>query len=142
MSSTGRPSPRTHGKWGGKRTDRLLPAPLSKSRRVYPIRGPDPVTARKWLARATRRPQTLTLYTANFPFSITNAQVFASNLKQLGIEVVPKYFSFERSSRSSERRGEPWDVAWLPWGATYPDPVRALPAAAPRDADTSLGSTP
>jgi ABC-type transport system substrate-binding protein len=116
----------THGKWGGKRTDRLLPTPLSKSRRVYPIRGPDPETARKWLARAARRPQTLTLYTANFQFSILNAQVFASNLKQLGIEVVPKHFSFETLVEKLRTPGEPWDVAWLPWGATYPDPVGAL----------------
>ena len=41
-----------HGYLAARRSDRLLPAPLSASRRVYPLGGPDLATARKWLARA------------------------------------------------------------------------------------------
>ncbi len=119
---------RAHGHLAARRSDRLLPAPLSASRRVYPLDGPDLATARKWLARAKLRPQKLTLYTANFPFSIASAQVFSSNLRPLGIEVDVKAFDYITLLEKLRRRaqGEPFDVAWLNWGAFYPDPAGAF----------------
>ena len=83
-----------HGHLETRHSDRLLPAPLSASRRVYPLDGPDLVTARRWLERAKLRPRKLTLYTANFPFSIASARVFSSNLLPLGIEVDVKAFDY------------------------------------------------
>jgi ABC-type oligopeptide transport system substrate-binding subunit len=114
---------RAHGYLTGRRTDRLLPEALSESRRFYPISGPDPLTARRWLAEARSRPKTLTLYTPNFPFSVANALVFKSNLRQLDIDVDVRYFSFPTLLEKLVTKGEPWDVAWLPWGAFYPGPA-------------------
>ena len=38
-----------------------------------------------------------------------------------------KYFDFATLlARSSDTKGEPWDVAWLPWGAWYADPAGAI----------------
>jgi ABC-type oligopeptide transport system substrate-binding subunit len=115
-----------HSYLSTRRTDRLLPLPLSRSRGLYPLGGPDPITARRWLARAAHRPQSLTLYTANFGFAVPTAQVFVANMKQLGIEVTPKYFDFVTLSTKLNTKGEPWDVAWLPWGAWYADPAAAV----------------
>ena len=117
---------RSHGYLGATATDRLLPAWLTAGRRVYPLGGPDPVTARKWLARAAQRPKTLTLYMANFPLGILNGQIFASNLRQLGIVVDVKYFEFQTLLLKLRTAGEPWDVGWLPWGAAYADPAGFL----------------
>jgi len=117
---------KAHSYLSVRRTDRLLPAPLSRSRRLYPLGGPDPITAQRWLARAGHRPQTLTLYTANFGFAVPTTNVFAANLKQLGIEVSVKIFDFNTLSTKLKTKGEPWDVAWLPWGAWYADPAGAI----------------
>ena len=106
-------------------SDRLLPAELSKRRPLYPLGRPKPVLAQRWLALAGQRPQTpLKLYMANFsPFSVRVAQVFASNLKQLGIDVDPDYFELTTLVEKVYTPGEPWDVAWVPGGAPYPDPA-------------------
>jgi oligopeptide transport system substrate-binding protein len=106
-----------------RRSDRLLPAVLSESRRLYPLVGTDPVAARKWLARAGRRPPALTLYTTNFSFAVEAAQVFAFNLRQLGIRVDVREFDFQALGEKLNTRGEPWDVAEAGWSAGYPDPA-------------------
>jgi ABC-type oligopeptide transport system substrate-binding subunit len=117
---------RAHAHLTVRRTDRLLPAALSASRRLYPLAGPDLVTALRWLARAGRRPKTLTLYTANLPQSAPSAQVFVANMKQLGIEVRVEQSDLTTLLGKLDVRGEPWDVAWLPVESTYPDPAGAL----------------
>lgn len=117
---------RASGYLSGRPTDRLLPPALSHSRRVYPLGRPDLATARKWLARAGKRPKRLVLYTASFPFGSTTAQVFVSNLRQLGIEVTVKYFGFATLLDKLRTPGEPWDVTWLPWGTSYPEPAGFL----------------
>jgi ABC-type oligopeptide transport system substrate-binding subunit len=114
---------RGHGYLVGRRSDRLLPAALSESRRLYPIGGPDPVTGRRWLAHTKSPPKALTLYTSTFPDSVANAQVFTRNLRQLGIEVDVKQFEFRALLAKLTTKGEPWDVTWLPWQAWYPDPA-------------------
>ena len=79
------------------------------------------------LARAGQQPpQTLTLYTATYAFSIPVAQVFASNLRQIGIQVDVKPFDPSTLLEKLNTPGEPWDVALLPWRAAYPDPAGAL----------------
>ena len=113
---------RAAGYLAGNPSGRLLPAALRESGRLYPIDGPDLVTARKWLARAGYRPTTLTLYTGNYSWSQAVAQVFASNLKQLGIEVKVEPFELFTLRAKLSTRGEPWDVAWSTLWAAYPDP--------------------
>ena len=117
---------RALGYLSGRRTDRVLPAALSESRRVYPIDGPDPVTARRWLRRMRQPPKTLTLYTSSFPFSVANAHVFRLNLRQLDIDVDVKVFSFLTLLEKLVTKGEPWDVATLSWGTFYPGPAGSL----------------
>ena len=109
-----------------RRSDRLLPEALSKSRRLYPLRGTAPVAALRWLARAGRRPPTLNLYTSTFGFDVKSAEVFIFNLRQLGIEVEPHYFAFLTLQEKLRTQGEPWDIA--PRGVTpaYPDPAAAF----------------
>jgi ABC-type oligopeptide transport system substrate-binding subunit len=120
---------RARGYLQGRPSDRLLPEALSESRRHYPLRGADPVTARRWLARARERPPTLTLYTPNFEWAVAIAGVFVYNLRQLDIEVEVKVFDFETWLRKLATPGEPWDVSVGAGGAVsapYPDPAAAL----------------
>jgi ABC-type transport system substrate-binding protein len=117
---------RAHDYLAVRRTDRLLPATLSESRPHYPLDGSDPVTAQRWLARAGRRPASLKLYAATYPFNVAGAQVLEANLGQLGIELDPDYFPLPTLTTKLDTPGEPWDVAWRPWGAPYPDPAAAL----------------
>ena len=98
----------------------------ARRRRFYPLDGPDPDTARKWLARAGRRPTTLTLYTGNYPWSALGVQVLRSNLRQLRIDLKVKPFELVTLIEKVNTRGEPWDLAWLPGGAAYPDPAGAF----------------
>ena len=117
----------THPYLTVRRTDRLLPAQLTQAPRLYPLNGPDLNTARKWLARAKRRPKEITLYAPNnFPWGVASARVFTANLKELGIEVTTRYFDFTTLGEKLRAPGEPWDVAWLPWGAWYLDPAGAI----------------
>ena len=52
--------------------------------------------------------------------------MLVSNLRQLDIEVEPKYFELELLIKKV-KRGEPWDVAWIPaGGSAYPDPAGAF----------------
>ena len=117
---------RPHGYLAGTRTDRLLPPELSDTRPVYPLARSNPATARRWLARVPDPPKTLTLYTTNFVFGAPTAQVFASGLRQLGIDVVVKYFEFTTMLQKIRVPGEPWDVVWLPWNSWYADPAGSL----------------
>jgi ABC-type transport system substrate-binding protein len=117
---------RSHGLLSARRSDRLLPPDLSEGRRIYPIVRPAPKAARKALYRAKQPPKTLTLYTANFAYSVVNAQVFKSNLRALDIDVRIEYFSFPELLARLIREGEPWDVAWLPWSMWYADPAGSL----------------
>jgi peptide/nickel transport system substrate-binding protein len=114
---------RTHGFLAVRRSDRLLAAALSDSRRLYPLGGTDPVAAGRWLARAGQTPKRLTLYTDSFPWSVKGAQVFIFNMRQLGIEVEPHYFAFLTLQEKLATPGEPWDVAGVGINAVYPDPA-------------------
>ena len=60
---------------------------------IYPLKGADPATARKWLARARLQPtHARPLRVEQPPSASQSAQVFAFNLKQIGIDVEVKYF--------------------------------------------------
>jgi Bacterial extracellular solute-binding proteins, family 5 Middle len=110
-----------------RRSDRLLPAELSNRRPFYPLGGPNLVAAQRWLARTRKSPRTLHLYTWTFPvWPVRAAQVFALNLKPLGIEVKVHHFDLALLFKKLAAPGEPWDVAWRPLGAAYPDPAGAL----------------
>lgn len=117
---------RAHDYLAVRRTDRLLPATLSESPRHYPLDGSDPVSAQEWLRRAGQRPTSLTLYAANYPFNVAGAQVLEANLSQLGIDLDVDYFDLPTLNQKLATPGEPWDIAWRPLSASYPDPAAAL----------------
>ena len=113
---------RAFGYLTGKRTDQLLPPALGRAAQVYPLGGADPVTARKWLARAAHRPAKLVLYAnSSGPIGVVIAQVFAFDLKQIGIDVDVRYFDTLTLSAKAQTPGEPFDVIMLGWSADYAD---------------------
>ena len=101
---------------------KLLPPALARAAQVYPLGGADPVTARKWLARAAVRPAKLVLYAnSSGSIGVVIAQVFAFNLKQIGIDVEVRYFDTLTLIAKAETPGEPFDVIMLGWSADYAD---------------------
>ena len=117
---------RAFGQLEGRASDRLLPAALRESRQFDPVDGPNLVTARKWLARAKDRPETLTLYMPLYQWSQAVADELESNLKPLRIDVEPEFYEISTHFAKINRPGEPWDLAWMQQGALYPDPAAAL----------------
>jgi ABC-type transport system substrate-binding protein len=113
---------RAFGYLKGRRTDQLLPPAVRRDASIYPLGGADPATARKWLEKARSKPSRLVLYTANNATGVTAAQVFAFDLKQIGIDVDMKYFAFNGAlQEKAGTRGEPYDVVYMEWAADYPD---------------------
>jgi ABC-type oligopeptide transport system substrate-binding subunit len=112
---------RTFGYLAGKRTDQLLPPALSRDATLYPLGGADPATARKWAAKARFKPARLVLYANVGRAGVAGAQVFAFDLKQIGIDVEIKYFDGLSLAQKAGTRGEPFDVAWNGWSVDYPD---------------------
>jgi len=109
------------GYLGGKPTDQMLPPTLARPASIYPLEGTDPVTARKWLARATIKPSTLVLYANNTPQGVALAQTLVHNLKQIGIDVQVKYFYLTAVAAKVAAPGEPFDLALGGWIADYGD---------------------
>ena len=101
---------RAFGYLAGKRTDQLLPPDLARPTSIYPLKGADPATARKWLARARPRPDTLVLYATTNASSVRQAQVLALNLKQIGIDLEVKYFDALLARLAT--RGDPSTSPW------------------------------
>jgi ABC-type oligopeptide transport system substrate-binding subunit len=112
---------RLRGYLGARRTDQMLPLALGRNASIYPIRGADPATARSWLARASFQPTKLVLYTSNRRLGVGGADLFAFNMKQIGIDVEVEYFDPAALIERARRRGEPYDVVLHDWGADYPD---------------------
>ena len=112
---------RAFGYLAGKRTDQMLPPAVARPASIYPLGGADPVTARKWLARAARQPTELVLYADNSPQGVSLAKTIVFNLEQIGIDVEPKYFDINALSAKTRTRGEPFDLMITAWGADYAD---------------------
>ena len=114
---------RTFGYLAGKRTDQLLPSALARAAHLYPLRGADPATAKKWLARARLQPSELVLYANSNAVGVALAQVLAFNLKQIGIDLDVKYFDPAVLAGKAATPGEPFDLIQLGWAADYADPA-------------------
>ena len=114
---------RAFGYLGGRRTDQLVPPALGRDSRIYPLEGADPVTARKWLAKAKLKPPTLVLYSHNNPLGIAIAETLRFNLKQIGIELDVKYYDPDTAFDKAGTRGEPFDIVLLAWSVDYADPA-------------------
>jgi ABC-type oligopeptide transport system substrate-binding subunit len=115
---------RTFGYLGGRSDDQMLPPAIGRDERIYPLGGADRATARRWLARARFEPAKLVLYAfTDSPGVVVAAQVFASSLKQIGIEVEVKYFEQLTQVEKAGTRGEPFDVLLSGWSVDYADPA-------------------
>jgi peptide/nickel transport system substrate-binding protein len=114
---------RALGYLAGRRTDQMLPTALGRDEGIYPLRGADPATAKKWLAKARIKPTRLVMYTGNAPATVTMAQVLAFDLKQLGIDLDVKLFDFVALIQKASTRGEPYDIVTNDWAVDYADPA-------------------
>jgi ABC-type oligopeptide transport system substrate-binding subunit len=112
---------RAFGYLRGRRTDHILPPALGRNRSVYPIRGADTVSARRWLARARLKPAKLVLYVGANVTGVALAELLAFDLKQIGIDLDIKYYDAVTLDRRAGTRGEPFDIASKGWAADYPD---------------------
>jgi ABC-type oligopeptide transport system substrate-binding subunit len=110
----------------GKPTDQILPPPFARPATIYPLGGAAPGAARSWLARARYRPKELVLYAFNLPRTVAMAQILASNLKQIGIDVRVKYFDPYALFEKVKAPGEPYDLVQGGFFADYADPAGFL----------------
>jgi peptide/nickel transport system substrate-binding protein len=118
---------RAAGYLSSKRTDQILPDAMARKAKIYPLEGVNArslAKANALYARASFRPERLTLYTCttcSAGVSAIWAQIFAFDLKRLGIDVDVKAFSNSELLRRIGTRGEPFDVVIDAWNPDWPD---------------------
>jgi peptide/nickel transport system substrate-binding protein len=113
------------GYLAGKRTDQILPPGIAGFRdaNLYPLKGPDLATAKKFTAKAGVKDGTpVELYTSNRGAAPLQAQIYQFNLKQIGLNVNTHLFARAVQIDKEGTRGEPFDVTTEAWIADYADP--------------------
>jgi len=113
------------GYLAGKRTDQILPPGMAGFRdaNLYPLKGPDLATAKKWAAKAGIKGGTgVELYTSNRGSAPLVAQIIQFNLKQIGLDVNSHLFARAVQIDKEGTRGEPFDITTEGWIADYADP--------------------
>jgi ABC-type transport system substrate-binding protein len=113
------------GYLAGKRTDQILPPGMAGFRdaNLYPLKGPDITTAKKWAATAGLKDgTTVEYYTSNRGSAPLVAQIVQFNLKQIGMNVNSHLFARAVQIEKEGTRGEPFDITSEGWIADYADP--------------------
>ena len=113
------------GYLAGKRTDQILPPGMAGFRdaNLYPLKGPDIATAKKWAAKAGVKDGTdVEFYTSNRGSAPLVAQIVQFNLKQIGLNVNSHLFARAVQIDKEGTRGEPFDITSEGWIADYADP--------------------
>jgi ABC-type oligopeptide transport system substrate-binding subunit len=113
------------GYLAGKRTDQILPPGMAGFRdaSLYPLKGPDITTAKKWAAKAgVKDGTTIEYYTSNRGAAPLQAQIVQFNLKQIGLNVNSHLFARAVQIDKEGTRGEPFDITSEGWIADYADP--------------------
>ncbi len=113
------------GYLAGKRSDQILPPGMAGFRdaNLYPLKGPDLTTAKKWMAKSgVKDGTTVELYTSNRGAAPLQAQIYQFNLKQIGLNVNTHLFARAVQIDKEGTRGEPFDVTTEGWIADYADP--------------------
>jgi ABC-type oligopeptide transport system substrate-binding subunit len=113
------------GYLAGKRTDQILPPGIAGFRdaNLYPLKGPDLATAKKWAAKSgVKDGTTIEYYTSNRGSAPLVAQIVQFNLKQLGLNVNSHLFARAVQIDKEGTRGEPFDITSEGWIADYADP--------------------
>ncbi len=113
------------GYLAGKRTDQILPPGIAGFRdaNLYPLKGPDLNTAKKWASKAgVKSGTTVEYYTSNTGSAPLVAQIVQFNLKQIGLNVNSHLFARAVQIDKEGTRGEPFDITSEGWIADYADP--------------------
>jgi ABC-type transport system substrate-binding protein len=113
------------GYLAGKRTDQILPPGIAGFRdaNLYPLKGPDLATAKKWASKAgVKDGTTVEYYTSNRGSAPLVAQIVQFNLKQIGLNVNSHLFARAVQIDKEGTRGEPFDITSEGWIADYADP--------------------
>jgi ABC-type oligopeptide transport system substrate-binding subunit len=113
------------GYLAGKRTDQILPPGIAGFRdaNLYPLKGPDVSTAKKWASKAGVKDGTeIQYYTSNTGSAPLVAQILQFNLKQIGLNVNSHLFARAVQIDKEGTRGEPFDITSEGWIADYADP--------------------
>ena len=113
------------GYLAGKRTDQILPPGIAGFRdaNLYPLKGPDLATAKKWATKAgVKSGTTVEYYTSNTGSAPLVAQIVQFNLKQIGLNVNSHLFARAVQIDKEGTRGEPFDITSEGWIADYADP--------------------
>lgn len=113
------------GYLAGKRTDQILPPGMAGFRdaNLYPLKGPDLATAKKWAGKAGVSSGTkVVYYTSNRGSAPLVAQIVQFNLKQIGLDVSTNLFARAVQIDKEGTRGEPFDITSEGWIADYADP--------------------
>jgi ABC-type oligopeptide transport system substrate-binding subunit len=113
------------GYLAGKRTDQILPPGIAGFRdaNLYPLKGPDLATAKKWAAKAGIKDGTpVQYYTSNTGSAPLVAQIVQFDLKQIGLNVNSHLFARAVQIDKEGTRGEPFDITSEGWIADYADP--------------------
>jgi peptide/nickel transport system substrate-binding protein len=113
---------RTRGKFGGKRTDQILPPGMGgfTDATIFPLKGSNYDKA-KSLASSAGGCKDVTLYTSTSPTGQALGQVFKYNLSQIGCNVTVKLFQGFQLYVAAGTKGEPFDAAIAGWNQDYPD---------------------
>ncbi|MBA3841387.1 MAG: hypothetical protein H0X39_01995 [Actinobacteria bacterium] len=113
------------GYLGGKRTDQILPPGMAGFRdaNLYPLKGADPTTAKKYAAQSGVASGTgIEYYTSSTAASAAVGQIVQYDLKQIGLNVNIHQFARAVQIDKEGTRGEPFDITSEGWIADYADP--------------------
>ena len=113
-------------------TDQYLPSTMPGFERtsIYPLDGDLPMARR--LAGGGRHNAVLyTCKPAPASFCERQAVIIKQDLQRIGINVEIRTFPFNVMVARMQRRGEPWDIGLLDWGADFVDPSSFLDLLAP-----------
>jgi ABC-type oligopeptide transport system substrate-binding subunit len=113
-------------------TDQYLPSTMPGFERtsIYPL-GSDFPTARRLAGGRRRHAVIYTCDPAPASFCMRQAQIIKRELARIGVSADVRGFPFEVMVARTQRKGEPWDLALVDWGADFVDPSSFLDLLAP-----------
>jgi ABC-type transport system substrate-binding protein len=89
-----------------------------RNAKIYPTGAPDLEKAKALAGSGGKA----VLYTDNSPVSTAQSEVVQAQMKQIGIEVDVKRFTFSVLTSKTGVRDEPYDMVMIGWFADYADP--------------------
>jgi peptide/nickel transport system substrate-binding protein len=112
------------GAYAGKTSDQILPPGVAgyKKVSVYPLNGPDPATAQKYVNAGNGKGKDVTIYTCDAGSCPKRAAILQANLGAVGFNVHIQQFKRSVQFTKEGVRGEPFDIADEGWLADYADP--------------------